>query len=582
MNVRFRITSLQTRLILFLLLPVAILLFTVGGFGWYFVRNTLLDQWREAAVLKVQRAAHFIDMRLGRPLDWIEAFNRSGAVSGGRFSQEQILEQLNSLEGVVRAEVHGVSDEDEAAEMVPRRMGMGRGQMGPMMRFARGRISRLTLPEYNAEQGTRTVELASDLLDESGRRMGRLEVEIRFDALLKDIFRLGWWQSETGYLTDADGRFLLKTGTAPDGRKQLGETGNSLETRLLEKMKAETSGTVLGDGYPPEQVAGFCRTETTGWFLVLMAPGKEVLAPVIRFRNVYFLSGIALVLLVLVLIRFSTGKMVRSVSALSKAADKIARGDYVKSPESASADEFGRLTRSFNQMVEGLKERDFVYRTFGRYVDHHVARRLLRRPEASRLGGVKREVAILISDIRGFTPMAEALSPETTIRVLNHYFAHMIRVVERHEGIIVDFFGDSVLVFFDPFDAPIGPAVLQAVRCGLEMQQEMNRFGRETAEEGLPVLEMGIGIHAGEVVVGNIGSETRAKYGIVGTAVNLTQRIQAQAEGGQVLVSEPVVRHAKDCLMVERAFEFQLKGIREPVRLSVVTDCTEPGDATDR
>jgi class 3 adenylate cyclase len=281
------------------------------------------------------------------------------------------------------------------------------------------------------------------------------------------------------------------------------------------------------------------------------------------------------VLLVLVLIRFSTGRVVRSVRRLSDAAGKIAGGEYPQIAISDSADEIGRLARSFNEMVAGLKERDFISRTFGRYVDHHVARRLLLRPEASRLGGVKREVAILMSDIRGFTPMAEVLSPESTIRVLNHYFAHMIRVVDRHEGIIVDFFGDSVLVFFDPFDAPIEPVVLQAVRCGLEMQQEMNAFAREMADEGLPVLEMGIGIHAGEVVVGNVGSETRAKYGIVGTAVNLTQRIQAEARGGQVLVSEPVVRHAKDCLTVERAFEAQLKGIREPVRLAVVRGWTD-------
>ena len=579
---RFRITSIQQRLILFLLLPVALLLFTVGSFGWYFVHNALLNQWREAAVLKLQRAAHFIDMRLSRPIEWIEAFHQSGSLTESRFSQEKILEQLNSLEGIVRADLEWTAENASGNRMQGRGMRMDGRRMGPMMRFSRGRISRLTLPQYNAAQGTRTVVLTSELLDESGEILGRLAVEIRFEALLKDIFQLGWWQSETGYITDAQGRFLVRTGAAPPDRQQLGETGNPLETMLLKKMKEETSGTVLGEGHPPEQVGGFCRTETAGWFLVLIAPGEEVLAPVIGFRNGYFLGGIALVLLVLVLIRISTDRVVRSVRRLSEAAGKIAGGEYPKLTVPDSADEIGRLARSFNQMVEGLKERDFISRTFGKYVDHHVARRLLQRPEASRLGGVKREVAILMSDIRGFTPMAETLSPETTIRVLNHYFAHMIRVVERHEGIIVDFFGDSVLVFFDPLDAPLKPVVLQAVRCGLEMQEEMRRFGRETAEDGLPVFEMGIGIHAGEVVVGNIGSETRAKYGIVGTAVNLTQRIQAEADGGRVLVSEPVARHAKGCLDIERSFDARLKGIREPVRLSVVAGCADPGDATDR
>jgi class 3 adenylate cyclase len=574
----FRNISLQRRFILFLLLPVTVLLFTVGGFGWYFARQALLDQWREAAVLRLQRAAHFIDMRLGRPIDWIEAFHRSGSLTGSRFSQQQILEQLQSLEGVVRAELQWQEQSGDWME-AGRAMGMGR-PMGPMMQFSRGRISRLTLPEYNAEQDAKTVVLASDLLDGSGKRLGRLEVEIRFESLLKDIFQLGWWQSETAYLTDAEGRFLLRTGVAPPDRKRLGETDDPLEIRLLERMREENSGTVLGPGIPPRRVAGFCRTETAGWTLVLFAPGEKILSPIIRFRNIYALGGIGLILLVLVLIRLNTGKMVRSIAALSRAAGRIARGDYVNAEAPRAGREIDRLASSFNAMVDGLKQRDLITRTFGRYVDHEVARRLIERPESSRLGGEKRQVAILMSDIRGFTPMAESLSPEATIRILNHYFSHMIQHIDAHGGIIVDFFGDAVLVFFDPFESPVKPMVLQAVRCGLAMEKEMVRFNREMEEENLPTFQMGIGVHAGEVVVGNIGSESRAKYGIVGKAVNLTQRIQAAAEGGQVVVSEEVVAHAKDCLTIEDRFEATLKGIDTPVRLSVVSDCEDFGNSS--
>ena len=578
MKIGFNI-SLQRRFILFLLLPVTVLLFTVGGFGWYFARQALLDQWREAAVLRLQRAAHFIDMRLGRPIDWIEIFHHSGSLTSSRFSQQQVLEQLQRLDGVVRAELQWLDEGGDRMEMPGRGMGMGR-PMGPMMQFSRGRISRLTLPEYNAEQDAKTVILASELLDDSGKRLGRLEVEIRFESLLKDIFQLGWWQSETAYLTDAEGRFLIRTGAAPRDRKRLGETKDPLEIRLLERMRAEASGTVLGPGIPPRRVAGFCRTQTAGWTLVLLAPGEKILSPIIRFRNLYALGGIGLVLLVLVLIRLNTGQMVRSIALLSRAAGRIAGGDYVNAEIPRAGREIDRLASSFNAMVDGLKQRDLITRTFGRYVDHEVARRLIERPEAARLGGEKRQVAILMSDIRGFTPMAESLSPEATIRILNHYFSHMIRQIDAYGGIIVDFFGDAVLVFFDPFETPLRPMVLQAVRCSLSMQTEMDRFNREMEEENLPTFQMGIGIHAGEVVVGNIGSEARAKYGIVGKAVNLTQRIQAAAEGGQVVVSEAVAEHARDCLTIEDGFEANLKGIETPVHLSVVTDCEEFGNSS--
>jgi class 3 adenylate cyclase len=218
-------------------------------------------------------------------------------------------------------------------------------------------------------------------------------------------------------------------------------------------------------------------------------------------------------------------------------------------------------------MVEGLKERDFIGNTFGRYMDQGIAKELLSRPEAIRLGGEKREVAILMSDIRNFVPLSESLSPEGTIRVINRYFSHMIEVIQKHRGIIVDFFGDSILAFFDPLENPVETATRQSVRCGLDMQESMKRFNVEMEAEGLSEFQMGIGINVGDAVVGNIGSEVRAKYGIVGPAVNITNRIQAESKGGQILVSESVYRYLKPELGIKSSFEVLLKGVKERVTL---------------
>jgi class 3 adenylate cyclase len=201
----------------------------------------------------------------------------------------------------------------------------------------------------------------------------------------------------------------------------------------------------------------------------------------------------------------------------------------------------------------------------------------MRRPEAIRLGGEKREVAILMSDLRNFTQLSESLSPEETINILNRYFSHMIEIVQRHKGIIVDFFGDSLLVFFDPFvrrgwlrDGPVAPMIHKAQRCALAMQRDMAALNSEINAEGLPELQMGIAVNAGEVVVGNIGSETRAKYGIVGSAVNITQRIQSKAKGGDIVISESVYRHISSDLTVKKSFSVPLKGLQEPMKLYVV------------
>ncbi len=246
--------------------------------------------------------------------------------------------------------------------------------------------------------------------------------------------------------------------------------------------------------------------------------------------------------MILVLIRLGTNPMVQAVRRISAKASQVAAGEYGEPLPVTSRDEIGQLTGSFNDMVGGLQERDLIRNTFGRYVDEGIARELLRRPEAARrLGGEKREVVILFSDLRGFTPLAESLSPEATIALVNRHFSLMIEVIRDHRGIIVDFLGDAVLAFFDPLEGTLEATVRQAVDCALRMQAAQT--AANAAEPQYPSLKMGIGLHAGEVVVGNIGSESRAKYGIVGAAVNLTHRIQGQAKGGEVVVSEAVWRH---------------------------------------
>ncbi|MEJ2226349.1 MAG: adenylate/guanylate cyclase domain-containing protein [Syntrophobacterales bacterium] len=156
----------------------------------------------------------------------------------------------------------------------------------------------------------------------------------------------------------------------------------------------------------------------------------------------------------------------------------------------------------------------------------------------------------------------------TIIQLINRHFARMIDVIQAHRGIIVDFLGDAILAFFDPLDGPLEPVVQRAISSALRLQQAIEE--ENLAEPGDPALHLGIGLHAGEVVLGNIGSESRAKYGIIGAPVNLTHRIQGQAQGGEVVVSEMVFHHCEEMVAVNRTFQTTLKGIAQPVTLYVV------------
>jgi len=539
----------------------------MGFAGFLYARKIMLSQWTEAAIVKLQRAAHNIDMRLAKTANWIEMFHKTGGEQGENDLQNWILNQLEGLEGVTKVHLEWL-DKGPERSMMP---GMHHHMSDQrMMRFHRARIAEVTAPKYDTEAGRETVSLVSILKDESGKEVGNLEVAVRFDYLMEDIIKLGWWQGDMACLVDDSGRFLAHTEWMMKGRGQLGETKDPLELAILEAIKGRPFGTLRGPGHPPDKVAGFYRMEQAPWAIVLFAHGSKVLAPIVRFRYYYALGGILCTVLIIFLIRSVAGKMVHSIKEISQAAENVAQGDYVTPMPQGSHDEIGQLINSFNVMVQGLKERDFITNTFGRYVDQEIAEELMRHPEASRLGGQKREVAILIADIRGFTTVSESLSPEAVISMLNHYFSHMVEVIKKRKGIIVDFFGDGVLVFFDPLDGPAEPTIHRAIHCAMEMQHEMEPFNREMAKQGLPDLAMGVGLNAGQVVVGNIGSEVRAKYGIVGSAVNLTQRIQEVAKGGEVVISSSIYGYSHHYLHIKKAFDVQLKGFHQPVNLYVI------------
>jgi class 3 adenylate cyclase len=172
--------------------------------------------------------------------------------------------------------------------------------------------------------------------------------------------------------------------------------------------------------------------------------------------------------------------------------------------------------------------------------------------------------------------MAEHLSPEETIVVLNRYFSAIIPLLQERRGIIVDFIGDAILAFFEPIDESIEATALRCVQCAFDMQAAMHQLNRELDKLNLPVLRMGIGVHSGPVVVGNIGSQARKKYGIVGASVNITQRIQGESGEGETVVSEPVIDKVRFRVSVARSLSATLKGISAPVKLYAINPDDKP------
>jgi len=259
-------------------------------------------------------------------------------------------------------------------------------------------------------------------------------------------------------------------------------------------------------------------------------------------------------------------RITRPVSALTVGVARVAVGDLSQALPVRSNDEVGRLTRAFNDMLEGLRQRDFIRDTFGRYVSPEVVKTLLESPEGLRFGGEKRVVTILMSDLRGYTRFAEQGDPAWVMEVLNGYLARMTAIIIEYGGTVNEFIGDAV---FAIFGAPIAYAdhAERAAAAALAMQRAMAGINEEHVRRGLPRFEMGIGVNTGEAVVGNIGSEQRAKYAVVGSAVNVASRVESSTVGGQIFLSAATWEHVQDLAEVTPPVPVDVKGLSEPLLL---------------
>ena len=274
------------------------------------------------------------------------------------------------------------------------------------------------------------------------------------------------------------------------------------------------------------------------------------------------LGGAVALVTGIVLARRVTGP----VSVLTRGVIRVAGGDLSQALPVRSADEVGQLTRAFKAMQEGLRQRDFIRDTFGRYVSPEVAQTLLESPEGLRLGGEKREVTVLMSDLRGYTRFVEEGDPAVVVEVLNQYLGGMTDIIVEHGGTINEFVGDGIVAFFG---APLraDDHAERAAACALAMQVALVELNRALAARGRPRLDMGIGLNTGDAIVGNVGSEKRAKYTAVGTAINLAARVEGCTVGGQVLLSPFTYERLGGVAEVGPPIPVEVKGIREPLLL---------------
>ncbi|MCX6899133.1 MAG: cache domain-containing protein [Verrucomicrobia bacterium] len=397
--------------------------------------------------------------------------------------------------------------------------------------------------------------------DANGEILGGLKVRFDLQAMLTSYLKtVRFNQSGYAVLVSNDGHILahpkaerinddissyaaIQQARQARGRGSVVQRNNEGVERLMIYRTIENPATV--DPKP--------------WILLAEINESEALA---LLQELYdeFALGLAVLIAASLLIAWRLSVSIkRPVHDLLATVQRVKSGDLTARTTVEGRDELGQLGVALNEMAKGLQERDRVKDVFGRYIATQVSEKILKGE--LNLGGEMRNVTILFSDIRNFTTMAEELAPQQVVAFLNNYFSEMVEAVFEQGGVLDKFMGDGMLAVFGSMgDQPDHPR--RAVLAALRMKALLGKINGERSIAGKPPIAIGIGVHTDDVIVGNIGSNKRLEYTVIGDGVNTTSRVQTLNKqfGTTILITQPTYEAVKDAFECHLMPDTQLRG----------------------
>ncbi|EKR64576.1 adenylate/guanylate cyclase catalytic domain protein [Leptospira weilii str. 2006001853] len=300
-----------------------------------------------------------------------------------------------------------------------------------------------------------------------------------------------------------------------------------------------------------------------GAAVISIVPEDKAFEAVYKIQKTNLLiMGIALCLALLIVFFFAK-TITKPLLHLLQATTEIARGNFKIRISSTTKDEVGLLTNYFVDMGKGLEEREKVKDALGRFVNKEIAEMVLKHELT--LGGERKMCAIFFSDIRSFTSISEKLQPEEVVEFLNEYMTEMVHCVNETHGIVDKFIGDAIMATWGAAKTSDKDAE-NAINGSLMMREALLKFNQGRGGDKKPIIQIGCGLNYGPVIAGQIGSEQRLEYTVIGDAVNLASRVEALNKpfGTDILITQNLLDHVPDIFNVEKMQSIKVKGKEEP------------------
>ena len=431
------------------------------------------------------------------------------------------------------------------------------------------------MASFQAGEGNFVLQKRSATVQQLSKRVGEEHI-ISLFFLTENLQDLMNSQGlEELALFNSSGEVFLQSGNSKLANSAIAGSTGQLPQEIFSRLSFSASTSEQFPFHDPRGrkfIGSFYKTGISETVLGAWIPYEVVLETPKKVARRSFYLGLGVLGIALLVSMLFSNSLIKPISALVSATRNIASGDFTTRMKIRTNDELSLLGNSFNNMAEGLEERQKLKDLFGKFHSEAVVKKLM-ADDKIRLGGERLPVTVFFSDIRSFTSTSEKLTPEEVVEMLNEYMTEMVGVIEEEGGVVDKYVGDAIMAVWGLAKEAPEASALHATRACLKMRDRLASLNQRRTGRGQNEIKIGMGLTSGEVIAGNIGSQSRMEYTVIGDTVNTASRMESLTKDNETdfLIHSSTAEFVQDHVHLEGPIAVYAKGKADEIQVYKVT-----------